>query len=61
MSRYRNRRPMCAEYNERCGWCRSSLEHTQHEHDKDVLESIAKEGARSDALLRAAKKQYDAP
>lgn len=61
MGRPRVNRPMCCEYDERCGWCRSDMQHTQHEHQKAVAESTRKDGERSDALLCAAKKQYDNP
>jgi hypothetical protein len=61
MSRVKHNHPLAADFDERCGWCRSDMQHTQYEHDKAVAESKRKEGERQDALLRAAKKQYDQP
>lgn len=49
------------EYNERCGWCRNSMLHTQADHETEIRLYLKREAERSDALWRAARKQYDAP
>lgn len=54
-------RAMFTGYDERCGYCQCDEAHSVAVHDAEVRSRIADEGKRYDALMRAARRQYDQP